>query len=188
MLAARKKLGSDVVVTGIIPDGVDDVGNRFFNLNFREGSYGTEGRNFQMMLEGDLAISGVATVQVPTTIMSMFGYDDVDITVNCEAKLNFSNSDIMFVLDTTGSMSETNPGDSEPRINVLRQVVKDFHAQIEGSKTPGTRVRYGFLPYSTNVRVADILKSDWMVDRWTYQSRVPVPRAPTTVSYYYYNQ
>lgn len=188
VLAARKKLGSDVVVTGVIPEGVDDVGNRFFNLNFRDGSYGTENRAFQMTLEGDLAISGVATVKVPTTIMSVFGYDNIDITVNCEAKLNFSNSDIMFVLDTTGSMSQTNPGDSEPRINVLRQVVKDFHAQIEASKTPGTRVRYGFLPYSTNVRVADILKSDWMVDRWTYQSRVPVPLPPVTVSYYYYNQ
>ena len=133
VLAARKKLGSDVVVTGVIPQGVDEVGNRFFNLNFRDGSYGTKNRRFRMTLESDLAISGVATVKVPTTIMSVFGYDTVDIIVNCEAKLNFSNSDIMFVLDTTASMLQTNPGDSEPRINVLRQVVKDFDLPPAGS-------------------------------------------------------
>lgn len=185
VLAARKKLGSQFITTGEIPTDVADVGNRFFNLNFADGSYGTANRSFQMTLEEDLAISGQATVDVPTTIMTVFGYSNVDIAVECEAKLNFSNSDILFVLDTTGSMAQTNPSDSEPRINVLKQVVKDFHGEIEGSKSPGTRVRYGFLPYSTNVRVADILKSDWMVDEWTYQSRVP--NTPTSFMVGYYN-
>ena len=184
VLAARKKLGSQAILNGEVPADVAEIGNRFFNLNFIDGSYGTTNRTFQMTLEPDFAISGVATVDVPTTIMGMFGYSQVDLSVECEAKLNFSNTDIMFVLDTTGSMAETNPSDSEPRINIMRQVVKDFYSQIEGSKTPGTRVRYGFLPYSTNVNVSNILKSDWMVDRWTYQSRTVNPPTTTTVSYY----
>lgn len=187
VLAARKKLGSQFITTGVIPSDVADVGNRFFNLNFADGSYGTANRTFQMTLEPDLAISGVASVDVPTTIMTVFGYSNVDIAVECEAKLNFSNSDILFVLDVTGSMAQTNPTDSAPRIDVMKQVVKDFHGEIEGSKSPGTRVRYGFLPYSTNVRVADILKSDWMVDEWTYQSRVPNTPTSVPVSYYYVN-
>jgi hypothetical protein len=185
VLAARKKLGSQFITTGEIPSDVADVGNRFFNVNFSDGSYGTANRSFQMTLEEDLAISGVATVDVPTTIMTVFGYSNVDIAVECEAKLNFSNSDILFVLDVTGSMAQTNPGDSAPRIEVLKQVVQDFHGEIEGSKSPGTRVRYGFLPYSSNVRVADILKSDWMVDEWTYQSRVPNTPTSFMVGYYY---
>lgn len=184
VLAARKKLGSQFITTGEIPSDVADVGNRFFNVNFSDGSYGTANRSFQMTLEEDLAISGVATVDVPTTIMTVFGYSNVDIAVECEAKLNFSNSDILFVLDVTGSMAQTNPGDSAPRIEVLKQVVQGFHGEIEGSKSPGTRVRYGFLPYSSNVRVADILKSDWMVDEWTYQSRVPNTPTSFNTSYY----
>jgi Flp pilus assembly protein TadG len=172
VLAARKKLGSAIVTSGIVPADAAAVGDRFFNLNFGSGSYGTANRTFQMTLEPDYAISGVATVDVPTTIMNVFGFANVDIAVNCEAKLNFSNTDVMFVLDTTGSMARTNPGDTEPKIEVLRNVVKDFHAQLEGSKTPGTRIRYGFLPYSTNVNVGGLLKPEWMVDRWNYQGRV----------------
>lgn len=171
VLAARKKMGSAVVVTGVVPADVQTVGDRFFNLNFRDGSYGTANRSFQMTLEQDYAISGVADVDVPTTIMNLFGYTEVPIHVACEAKLNFSNTDIMFVLDTTGSMAWTNEGDSSPRIDVLKDVVRSFHAQLEGSKSPGTRLRYGFLPYSTNVNVGYLLKSDWVVDKWKYNGR-----------------
>lgn len=180
VLAARKKLGSAVVTTGIIPADVASTGNRFFNINFRAGAYGSKGRAFQMTLEPDYAISGDASANVPTTIMNLFGYGQTSLAVSCQAKLNFSNTDVMFVLDTTGSMAWTNPGDSRPRIDVLRDVVKDFHAQLEGSKTPGTIIRYGFLPYSTNVNVGGILKADWMVDRWTYQGRALHDTGTTT--------
>lgn len=177
VLAARKKLGSAVVVDGNVPADVATIGNRFFNLNFRDGSYGTEGRDFEMALEEDYAISGVAVVDVPTTIMTLFGYDQMPISVKCEANLNFSNTDVMFVLDTTGSMKETNPSDSEPRINILRTVVKNFRTQMEGSASPNTRVRYGFVPYATNVNVGGLLEDDWVVDDWIYQSRENVPTA-----------
>jgi hypothetical protein len=180
VLAARKKLGSAVVTTGEVPGDVALIGNRFFNINFRAGAYGSENRDFQMTLEPDLAITGNASVDVPTTIMNLFGYEQTDLEVTCQAKLNFSNTDVMFVLDTTGSMAWTNPGDSKPRIEVLRDVVKDFHAQLEGSKTPGTVIRYGFLPYSTNVNVGGILKADWLVDNWTYQGRVQHDTGTTT--------
>jgi uncharacterized protein YegL len=127
-----------------------------------------------MALEEDYAISGEATVAVPTTIMAMFGNDQMDIRVECEARINYSDTDIMFVLDTTGSMNETNPGDSMTRIQALRQTVQDFYTQIEESKSPGTRVRYGFVPYSVNVNVGHLLEDDWVVDEWTYQSRTRV--------------
>lgn len=181
VLAARKKLGSEVVTSGTIPAEVETTGNRFFNLNFRTGAYGTNSRTFQMILEPDYAITGEAAVKVPTTIMNLFGYDKTELAVSCQAKLNFSNTDVLFVLDTTGSMAETNPGDSAPRIDVLRAVVKDFHAQLEGSKTNSTRLRYGFLPYSTNVNVGGLLKPDWMVDEWNYQGRVLHDTGRTTL-------
>ena len=171
VLAARKRLGSAVVADGAIPADVADAGNRFFNLNYQSGAYGTENRSFDMTLEEDYSISGSASVDVPTTIMQIFGYTDLPLTVECEAKLNFSNTDIMMVLDTTGSMNQTNPGDTASKIDSLRAVVKNFTAQIDGSKKPGTRIRYGFLPYSTNVNVGYLLKSDWLVDEWTYHGR-----------------
>lgn len=171
VLAARKALGSEVVVDGNVPSDVSDIGNRFFNINFREGAYGSEDRSFAMTMEESYAVRGVASVRVPTTIMAIFGNTEVDVNVDCEAQINFSDTDIMFVLDTTGSMTGTNPGDDAPRIDALRSVVKDFHTQVEGSKTAGTRIRYGFVPYATNVNVGHLLADDWVVDEWTYQSR-----------------
>ena len=179
VLASRKALGSAVVTTGVIPGDVSVVGNRFFNANFPYGSYGTKDRQFAMTLESDYSISGTASANVPTTIMRIFGQVNVPVSVACQAKLNFSNTDVMMVLDTTGSMAQTNPDDSEPKINILRRVVKNFHAQLEGSKTPGVRIRYGFVPYSTNVNVGYLLKSQWMVDKASYEGRVATDTGTT---------
>lgn len=184
VLGARKKLGSDLIVSGELPEEVAAVGNRFFNVNYGDGAYGTRNRAFELTLEADNSISGSASVDVPTTIMNLFGYDNLALAVNCQAKLNFSNTDIMFVLDTTGSMLEVNPGDSSPRMDVLRDTVKSFHAQMESSKASGTRIRYGFLPYASNVNVGGLLKSDWVVDSWTYQSRRPKALPDATYSFY----
>ena len=104
VLAARKKLGSSVAAGGIIPADVGTTGQSFFNINFPDGLYGTQNRSFMPTLEADYAISGVATAEVPTTIMRIFAFDKIPVRVECEAKLNFSNTDLMMVLDTTGSM------------------------------------------------------------------------------------
>lgn len=184
VLAARKKLGSEVIVTGELPQPIAAVGQRFFDLNFGDGAYGTENRAFELALQTDTSITGTARVDVPTTIMNLFGYSVLAVSVECQARLNFSNTDVMFVLDTTGSMLETNPSDTKPRIDVLRDVVKSFHTELEASKTSSTRIRYGFLPYSTNVNVGGLLKSDWVVDSWTYQSRRPKALPDATYSLY----
>ena len=178
VLAARKELGSDVVVTGDVPGSVVTVGQSFFDLNFRDGIYGTTSDSFQMTLEDNYAISGTASADLPTTLMGIFGYDNMPIAVACQAQLNFTNMDLMMVLDVTGSMRHTNAGDSQSRLDSLRFVVRNFHAQIDGSKSPGTRVRYGFVPYSTNVNIGHLLQDDWVVDEWTYQSRTDAGTKP----------
>lgn len=171
VLSARKALGSKVVTTGVVPTEVSTIGNRFFNVNFPAGAFGTKNRSFTMTMLADYSITGRATVDVPTTVMRIFGDTNVPVAVNCQAKLNISNTDVMMVLDTTGSMNETNAGDTQPKIAILRQVVKSFHAQLEASKTPGVRMRYGFVPYATNVNVGYLLKSGWMTDKWDYEGR-----------------
>lgn len=171
VLAARKRLGTETVVSGAIPSGTAAIGERFFNLNFKQGIYGTQNRNFQMTLEGDYAISGEASVDVPTSIMTVFGFTNVPVTVSCSAVLSVTELDIMMVLDTTGSMRHTNAGDTMTRIEALKQVIRDFHAQLEAAKAPGSTTRYGFVPYASNVNVGHLLEDSWVVNQWTYQSR-----------------
>ena len=172
VLAARKKLGNTTVTGSAVPSNVQTVGDKFFNINFISGAYGTSSRAFTMTLESDRSISGAATVTVPTTLMRLFGYANLPVSATCTAQLNFSNTDVMMVLDVTGSMRDTNPGDTMPKIDVLKNTVKSFYASLEASKTAGTRIRYGFVPYSTNVNVGFLLKSNWMVDDWSYHGRV----------------
>jgi len=171
VLAARKRLGTEIAVTGEIPEEAAASGERFFNLNFRSGAYGTGNRTFDMTLEEDFSITGRATVDVPTTLMSIFGFDLIPIAVECQAQLNMANTDIMMVLDVTGSMAQTNPGDSLSRMETLKETVRNFHAQLEANAPAATRLRFGFVPYSTNVNVGALLEDGWVNTEWNYQSR-----------------
>ena len=171
VLAARKRLGTEVAVTGEIPAEAGLSGDRFFNLNFRNGAYGTENRTFEMTLEEDFSITGRATVDVPTTLMAIFGFDELPVEVVCQAQLNMANTDIMMVLDVTGSMSQTNPGDTATRMESLKSTVRSFHAEMLANAPPTTRLRFGFVPYSTNVNVGSLLQDGWVNTDWHYQSR-----------------
>ncbi|MBN8484341.1 MAG: VWA domain-containing protein [Sphingomonadales bacterium] len=171
VLAARKRLGTSAAAGGEIPSDVTEVGDRFFNVNFPDGSYGTTGRDFELVLDADFQLSGTAEVTVPTTIMTIFGIAEVPVNTTCGAEVGVANTDIVLALDVTGSMNLTNPGDSRPRIEELKDTVKTFHAQIQAASAPGSRIRYGFVPYATNVNSASLLTDEQVVDSWTYQSR-----------------
>ena len=112
--------------------------------------------------------------------MRIFGFEQIPLEATCEAQLQLPNSDIMFVLDTTLSMAETNPGDSQPKIAALRQAVTNFYTTLNNAQSAASQVRYGFVPYSSTVNVGLLLKREWMVDSWDYQSREqngpPVPK------------
>ena len=191
VLAARKKLGSLAAVSGEVPSDVATIGFQFFNLNFKDGSYGTADRNFKMILEEDYSITGEASVDVPTTLMKVLGFQEMQAHVTCQARLDFQNTDVMMVLDTTGSMKDTLAGDTVSKLAALRSVVTKFHAQLEAAKPKGTRIRYGFVPYSSAVNVGWDLNSGWVVDEWKYQGRravetgrvVPTTIYATTVTY-----
>jgi hypothetical protein len=175
VLGARKELGA---ITNFDPDvdgaAVVTKGNRFFNANFADGIYNSVDRNFEMTLEEDQSVGGTATVVLPTEIMQIFGKEQIDIAVSCRAELSIPNTDIMMALDVTGSMAESNPDDASPKIAVLKSVVKDFYATMEATRQPQSRIRYGFVPYSTNVNVGALLKDDWIAPQWSYPSRTLV--------------
>lgn len=174
VLATRKKIGSTIITNQVIPTDANDAGKRFFNINFRDGAHGTTDRTFAMTLSQNYTISGTAGAKVPTSVMTLFGVETLPVTVNCSAQFHYANTDIMMVLDVTGSMNEVNSGDSSSKMAVMRQVVKDFYASIEANKTQGTRTRYGFVPYSTNVNVGFLLKSAWVADTSDLESRSAV--------------
>ena len=141
VLAARKRLGTEAAVSGTIPDDAQLAGERFFNVNFGPGDYGTRQRTFVLSLEDDYAITGKASVEVPTTLMAIFGFADMPVKVQCQAQLNMANTDVMMVLDVTGSMAETNPGDSMSKIDALKATVRSFYAQLSAAAPSNSTVQ-----------------------------------------------
>lgn len=144
----------------------------FFANNFRAGMMGATVPTFVPLKTSENQIAATATTVVPMTLMKIAGFAPVTISVACEAKLEIPNLDIMFVLDTTGSMNDPNPGDTANRITGLRNAVVNFYTTLESAKNSGTLIRYGAVPYSSNVNVGMLLRPEWVANRWTYQSRV----------------
>ncbi len=168
-LAARRSMSGQSPTTADINEG-----KKFFDFNFPEGAFGVED------LENDYTpgatvgtVSGTASAVVPASVMKIFGQDEFDVSVNCSSTLNIPNTDVVFVLDTSGSMAQTISGDTQSKIAGLRQAVKDFFIELGPGEASGPgRIRYGFVPYSSGVNVGRILNPDWVANTVNYRTQV----------------
>ncbi|WP_336970372.1 Tad domain-containing protein [Sphingobium aromaticiconvertens] len=181
-LAGRKIMGGGAWAAA--NGQAESTANSMFDANFQNGSYGS-GPVTRSFTESAGKVSGVASAPLPMAIMRVFGFASKDISISCDAEMRLPNTDVMFVLDVTGSMGSPIPGDSESKIVGLRRAVRCFYeivarldteAVCEGGAPSGgtsseTQIRFGFVPYATNVNVGKLLPSNWFVDTATYQSR-----------------
>jgi Flp pilus assembly protein TadG len=164
VLAARKTM------TGATLDTASRTqGQAFFTNNFPAGVFGSNTPVLTMTDGTDGEVIGRATANLPTGVMYMFGFEMFNLAADCRARLDIQNTDVMFVLDVTGSMASA--VGSTTRIAALRRAVTDFHSTLESVKSGTVQVRYGFVPYSTTVNVGKLLPRATMVDDWVYQSR-----------------
>lgn len=170
-LAARRAM------SGASPNSSDIAeGRKFFDFNFPEGSFGVESvtRDFLGGVQVGV-VNGTAQATLPATIMKIFGQDTFNVSVNCSSTLNVPNTDVVFVLDFSGSMAQTISGDSQSKIAGLRQAVKDFYKELGPGESSGPgRIRYGFVPYSSGVNVGYSLDPEWVLDTVPYRSKAPV--------------
>ncbi len=167
----------------------------FFDVNYQPGYNDTTDVTFSTTnVSGTSQVTGTASAVMPTTIMGMFGKETIDIDVKCQAELNLTNTDTTFVLDVTGSMLDTIPdgsGGSIVKITALRNSVMSFYDTLaNASSGSNARIRYSFVPYSTNVNVGELLydaNQQWLIggttgDTWAYQSRRPIWNISTTTN------
>lgn len=171
-LAGRRTM-TGLTWTTVGPDSSKGTADRFFTINFPANKYGTRMATVTYSANAAGAVTGNASVVVPMTLMSLFQMPDKTVTADCTADLQLPNTDVMFVLDTTLSMNDINPGDTQSRIEVLRSAVTDFYNTLQSVKPADSHIRYGFVPYSSTVNVGMLLKRNWVVDTGWYDSRVP---------------
>jgi len=194
-LAGRKVMASGSWTTNG-PSSSRGRAYEMFAANFQDGNYGTANLSREYT-ESDGTVTGVASADVPMTIMRIFGKQTSQVSVSCTAKMEIPNTDVMFVLDVTSSMN-CQPGctyatseQSNAKIKGLRSAVKCFYEALlrvntnencDGANDPsatqytGTaQIRLGFVPYAVNVNVGRLLHNDWMPDEWDqFDTRRPV--------------
>ena len=170
VLAGRK-----IMADGVYSDAARTAATNMFEFNYPEGIYDSTGVTFETTTRGASEVTGTATATVATIIMGMFGKEEFALSVNCAAKLEISNADIMFVLDTTGSMAQTNSGDSTTKLAALKTEVMSFFDTVSDAQQGDAIIRYGVMPYSSNVNVGRILNganSSWMASNLNIPSRI----------------
>ncbi len=147
VLAGRRAMGE----SGEYADDEKAKAEKMFEFNFDADAVTATDVEFESVDNVEGQVTGTATATVPTVVMKIFGKETLDLTTQCMAELQIANADVMFVLDTTGSMGGT-------RIAGLRDAVRDFHKTMNGAiKDDNTRVRYGFVPYSMTVNAHDLV-------------------------------
>lgn len=176
--------------------------NAFFGNNMKPGYMMSTGVTFSPVKTSDNQVSATATATVPMTVSRFLGITNVPLTVTCEARYDVADTDVMFVLDTTGSMACTTAdgsgGCSQPtltytrpdgstgyyvqeksgsKLSGLRSAVLDFYDTVASNADPSTHIRYGFVTYTSTVNAGyavTAVSPSYIVDNWTYDSRTIV--------------
>jgi Flp pilus assembly protein TadG len=204
VLAGRKVM-ADTIVSTPLDDNAKTQAQTFFANNFRAGWYKTSSVTFKPVKATNgtdptiaNAVTGTASAVIPMTLMKFFGVEPYTLTVGCQAVYDMADTDVMFVLDTTGSMSclPSDPancsgsitsytrGDgttgyyniekSGSKLQALRDAVILFDKTIRDNADANTKYRYGFVTYSSSVNVGNLIYSrfpQYVQDDVLYQSR-----------------
>ncbi len=110
VLAGRKTMTDMTMATPLDPTATKTA-QTFFANNFRGGWFQNTNAVFTptKATQGTSAFAnevyGTANVNVPMTLMQFFGVQPVQLAVTCQAIYDTGDTDVMFVLDVTGSMS-----------------------------------------------------------------------------------
>jgi len=143
--------------------------------------------------QGTLTVS--AQTKIPTTIMKMFGFTKLDITATCSATQDFVGTDIVLVVDMSGSMNCTPSAANCPEVeavgskmSALRSAATSLYDTLKPAQDQlhenNLRLRYGFVPYNATVNVGRIVyeKNPSFIKSGMHGYNTRVPRFRTETS------
>ena len=178
-LAGRRVMQNDT-----LDNNVRDEATRFFRFNFPQGLYQSADFDPVVTRPESGKVRVTASTNIPTSVMRMFGFATLPLEATCDASLNFVNTDIMLVLDVTGSMDQDVNGNQtysaqSKKIYALRNAVMALYDELRPVQTQleanGLRLRYGVVPYSSTVNVGRLIREvdpTYISDNAEYQTRL----------------
>ena len=148
---------------------------KFFNFNFPNGTMGAQSVDFTVGKdpEDNAQILGVAKATIPTALMHIFGFDNIPLEANCDAKRDLGHNDVVLVLDVTGSMANAPSSGGGTKIARLQQGALGLYRALMNEEN-GSITRFGIVPYSHTVNAgasladSDIRNENDYVGQWQY--------------------
>lgn len=150
---------------------------KMFHFNYPSTLYGSQRVSFSAQALSSADVQGSATAYLPTLVMHMWPFNKAgfNLAASCSAKLEIANTDVMLVLDVTGSM-ETASG-TGTRMSALKESAMVFFDTIAAAAAKGDgRLRIGMVPYNSMANVGHILLAknpSWISDYTLLSSRSP---------------
>ena len=181
-LAARRLLSGTTLTAP-----VETEAKNYFNFNFPSGSFGTAPVTPVVSVPSIGTVRITATTTIPTTVMKLFGFSTLGLSTSCSATQDFVGTDIMLVLDMSGSMNcpPSKPNDacneieeSGSKMQALRDASESLYDTLKSAQDQlhanNLRLRYGFVPYNATVNVGKLVYAenpDYIRSSAPYQSR-----------------
>lgn len=135
-LAAASFTGTDAQIKQMMQN--------FFYANYPATKYGTP-HDVNLTIEGSI-MTATAYTRVPTTFMSMFGIDNVDVYGTSQVVRELAGVEAVLVLDVTGSMAGNN-------IAALKTASTNFINTMFSKITDVQYIKIGIVPWSDAVNV-----------------------------------
>jgi hypothetical protein len=181
-LAGRRVMGSGRWIDN--NGRPNDIAVKTFDLNFAQNFFGSENR-IRTFGESDGTVTGSASADVPMTLMRIFGIPTKTVSVSCEGQMRIPNTDVMFVLDNSGSMDQVISGDTTglKKMAGLQRAIRCFYEALArenidavspadcgttsdpaGDLSTQVQLRFGFVNYDNMVNVGKLcLMTIWLM-------------------------
>ncbi|HAK63614.1 MAG TPA: pilus assembly protein TadG [Alphaproteobacteria bacterium] len=136
-LAAGKRIdASDEVIA--------ETAEAFFKANYPEDALGVPG-SLSVVITGT-KVTLDASASVDTTIMNLFGFDEIDVAAHTEISRRVTGLEIALALDNTGSMSGTKLEDLKSASHTLINI-------LFGEETTPEYLKMSIVPFAAGVKV-----------------------------------
>lgn len=161
VLAGRRTMTDTALTNTSLDSAATKQANAFFTNNFPDGAVGVTSVSFTPTKTTAAQVAGSAQALMPFYFMQVFGYRDITLKVTCEATYDVADTDVMFVLDTTGSMAcLPSDGDSTCNNYVSAATEVMYNRPSDGSSSgnksvagyPGSKAYY--VPEKSGSRIS----------------------------------
>jgi Flp pilus assembly protein TadG len=127
---------------------VQQVAQKYFDINFPATYMGVESTNLTATLNADRTLVTLdASTTVPSSIMQVFGFSGIDLTVHSEITRESRGMELVLVMDNTGSMNDNG------KLTTMKQAATDLINILYGDKDEMDNFWVGLVPYSQTVNI-----------------------------------